>query len=143
VYRGPTSGFDAEEISRVGTSALELTGQGFDPSGNPNFPIPGELGYFAWSDGAPIGFAGNGGELWRIEYVVTAPLTDTFVDMTYTMGPGECITFLDTSFYCPGTSSTEAVGASLRIDAIPEPSTLLLLSMSLGLLAARTPGSVH
>ena len=31
-------------------------------------PSTGEFCYDAWSDGAPIGFAGNGGELWRIEY---------------------------------------------------------------------------
>ena len=39
--------------------------------------------YNAWSDGAPIGFAGNGGELWRIEYLVTNPVTDAAADISY------------------------------------------------------------
>ena len=47
------SGVDTTEISRVVGSALELTGQGFDPGGNPNAPFLGEFGYFASSDGAP------------------------------------------------------------------------------------------
>ena len=55
---------DPTEINRVVGSALELTGQGFDPGGNPNFPLT-ENFYLAALDGAPFGFAGNGGELWR------------------------------------------------------------------------------
>jgi hypothetical protein len=127
VYRGLVGGVDGTEISRFVGSALELTGQGFDPGGNPNAPSIGEFAYDAWSDGAPIGFAANDGELWRIEYTVTTPVTDAFTDMTYTIGPGGCITFLNPSFYCPGTSATEAVSASLRINAVPEPATFLLL----------------
>ena len=60
VYRGlvfgveGVSGVDTTEISRVVGSALELTGQGFDPFGNPNAPEPGgEVLYNAWSDGLP------------------------------------------------------------------------------------------
>ena len=63
-------------------SALELTGQGFDPVGNPNAPVPARS-IDAWSDGAPIGFAGNDGELWRIEYLVTNPVTDAVPEMSY------------------------------------------------------------
>lgn len=37
-YRGLVSGVDTTEISRVGGSALELTGHGFDPGFNPNLP---------------------------------------------------------------------------------------------------------
>jgi hypothetical protein len=40
-YRGWVFGVDTAEITRVGASALELTGQGFDPAGNPNAPFPG------------------------------------------------------------------------------------------------------
>ena len=119
---------DGTEISRDGGSALELTGQGFDPGGNPNFP-DGEFDYLASSDGAPTGFAGNDGELWRIEYTVTTPVTDAVTDMTYTFGPGACRT--DFGGACPGTSATNAVSASLRVDVVPEPSTLLLLGSGL------------
>jgi hypothetical protein len=129
-YDGLISGVDTTEISRVGGFALELTGQGFDPGGNPNFPIPGEFGYFVASDGAPFGFAGNGGELWRVDYIVTAPVTDAVTDMTYTIGPGECLALIPGGA-CPGTSATNAVSASLRIDAVPEPSTFLLLGLGL------------
>ena len=128
-YDGLISPVDATEVSRVVGSALELTGQGFDPGGNPNAPSIGEFSYDAWSDGAPIGHAMNGGELWRIDYIVTTPLTDTTADMTYTFQPGACRTFF--SGVCPGTSATNAVSASLRIDAVPEPGTLLLLASGL------------
>jgi len=40
-YDGLISPVDTTEISRVGGSALELTGQGFDPIGNPTPPILG------------------------------------------------------------------------------------------------------
>jgi hypothetical protein len=128
-YDGIISGVDTTEISRFVGSALELTGQGFDPGGNPNFPIPAEVIYFASSDGAPIGHAMNGGELWRIEYTVTTPVTDAATDMTYTIGPGECFTFF--SGVCPGTSATDFVSASLRVDVVPEPATALLLGLGL------------
>ena len=67
-------------------------------------PIHGRVRYNAWSDGAPIGFAGNGGELWRIDYIVTNPVTDAATDMTFTF---------ETAFNaarfpagaCPGTSA--------------------------------------
>src|SRR3990172_6403995 len=72
-YDGVISGVDTTEISRDVGSALELTGQGFDPGGNPNLPIPAENLYFAASDGSPTGHALNDGELWRIEYIVTTP----------------------------------------------------------------------
>jgi len=133
-YDGVISGVDTTEISRVGGLALELTGQGFDPIGNPNAPDPGEFGYFAASDGAPFGVAGNGGELWRVDYTVTTPVTDALTDMTYTIGPGACFA-LSPGGVCPGTSETNAVSASLHIDAIPEPSTLLLLGLGLAGLA--------
>jgi hypothetical protein len=136
VYRGlvfgveGVSGVDTAEITRVGASALELTGQGFDPAGNPNAPDPGEFGYFAWSDGAPIGFAGNGGELWRIDYLVTNPVTDSAADISFRFDDVfQCQA--DPGGSCPGTPGT----ASLRVDAVPEPSTLLLLGSSLASLA--------
>ena len=136
VYRGlvfgveGVSGVDTTEITRVGASALELTGQGFDPAGNPNAPDPGEFGYNAWSDGAPVGFAGNGGELWRIDYLVTNPITDAIADISFRFDDFfQCRAFPAGS--CPGTPGV----ASLRIDAIPEPSTLLLLGLGLAALA--------
>jgi hypothetical protein len=124
-YSGIVSAVDGTEITRDVGSALELTGQGFDPGGNPNFPIPADLLYFVASDGAPTGFASNEGALWRIEYSVMGAVTDASADMTYSIGPGGC--FTDTSGVCPGTSATDAVTASLRIDAVPEPATLPLL----------------
>jgi hypothetical protein len=129
-YRGLVFPVDTTEISRFGGSALELTGQGFDPGGNPNAPSIGEFGYDASSDGAPFGFAGNDGELWRIDYTVTTPVTDAAPDMTYTIGPGQCFA-LSPGGACPGTSGTDAVSASLRIDAVPEPATPLLLGLGL------------
>ena len=131
-YDGLISGVDTTELSRDIGSALELTGQGFDPIGNPNAPDPGDFGYLASSDGAPTGFAGNGGELWRIEYTVTTPVTDAATDMTYTIGPGQCYGF---GGICPGTSATDAVSASLRVDAVPEPAALPLLGSALAVLA--------
>jgi len=132
-YWGFIFGVDTTEISRFGGSALELTGQGFHPTGNPN-ATSDELFYDARSDGAPFtAFAGNGGELWRIWYTVTNPVTDAATDMTYTFGPGACVTSF--SGVCPGTSATDAVSASLRVDAIPEPSTLLPLGSGLAGLA--------
>jgi hypothetical protein len=128
-YDGIISGVDGTEISRFVGSALELTGQGFDPIGNPNAPFPAEFLYNASSDGAPIGFAGNDGELWRIWYTVTAPVADAATDMTYTIGPGACRVF--PAGACPGTSATDFVSASLRVDAVPEPATLLLLAPGL------------
>ena len=139
VYRGLVSGVDTTELLRFGGSALELTGQGFDPGGNPNAPSIGEFAYDAWSDGAPAGFAGNDGELWRIWYTVTAPVTDAATDMTYTLGPGACRQF--PAGACPGTSTTDAVSASLRIDAVPEPGTLLLLGFGLVSIAGRRASS--
>lgn len=133
-YTGFVSAVDTSEISRFVGSALELTGQGFDPGGNPNFPLTEQF-YDAWSDGAPIGLATNDGELWRIWYTVTAPVTDAGADMTYSFGPGACRTFLDFGGLCPGTSATETVSASLRIDVVPEPSTHLLLLSGLAVLA--------
>jgi hypothetical protein len=128
-YDGLISGVDLTELSRLGGFALELTGQGFDPCCNPNAPFPGEFGYFVSSDGAPIGFAGNGGELWRIDYIVTSPISDATTDMTFTFQPSACRVF--PAGACPGTSATDAVSASLRIDAVPEPTTLLLLGLGL------------
>jgi hypothetical protein len=131
VYRGLVFGVDTTEISRDIGSALELTGQGFDPGGNPNAPSIGEFSYDAWSDRAPIGFAANGGELWRIDYLVTNPVTDAGADISYRFeDPGfQCSK--DPAGACPGTPGS----ASLRIDAIPEPSTLLLLGSGLAALA--------
>jgi hypothetical protein len=130
VYRGLVSGVDTTELTRDVGSALELTGQGFDPLGNPNVPFPGEFGYNAWSDGAPIGFAGNGGELWRIEYLVTNPVTDSAADISFRFDDVfQCQAFPGGS--CPGTPGS----ASLRVDAVPEPNTLLLLGSSLASLA--------
>jgi hypothetical protein len=79
IDRGTVSGVDITEITRVGGDALELTGQGFDPAGNPNAPDTEQL-YDAWSDGAPIGFTGSDGELWRIDYFVANPVTDAGSD---------------------------------------------------------------
>ena len=122
---------DTTELSRDVGSALELTGQGFDPIGNPNAPFPGgEFDDFVSSYGAPIGHANNGGELWRIEYVVTNPVTDAAADISYRFDDVfQCRT--DSAGLCPGSPGS----ASLRIDAIPEPSTLLLLGSGLAILA--------
>ena len=132
VYRGLISGVDTTEVTRFGGSALELTGQGFDPFGNPNAPDTEQF-YNAWSDGAPIGFASGDGDLWRIEYMVTNPVTDANPDMTYTFNDSgfPCHTFFGPPL-CPGTPGT----ASLRIDAVPEPGTLMLLGSGLVGLAA-------
>jgi hypothetical protein len=128
VYRGLISGVDTTEITRDVGSALELTGQGFDPGGNPNAPFPGEFGYNAWSDGAPAGFAGNGGELWRIEYLVTNPVTDATPDITFSFNDSGYQCFTDSGPpICPGTPGS----ASLRVDAVPEPGSLLLLGTGL------------
>lgn len=137
-YTGLVGPVDTTEITRDVGSALELTGQGFDPGGNPN-AADTEQFYDAWSDGAPTGFAGNDGELWRIWYTVTSPVTDAGADMTFTFGPGACR--MDPAGACPGTSATEAVSASLRVDAVPEPGTPLLLGLGLAasLLASRSP----
>jgi hypothetical protein len=131
VYRGLVSGVDTTELLRDGGSALELTGQGFDAAGNPNAPITEQF-YDAWSDGAPIGHAVNDGELWRIEYIVTNPVTDATPDMTFTFNDSgfQCRTDLGPPL-CPGTPGS----ASLRIDAVPEPSTLLLVSLALACVA--------
>jgi len=137
VYRGlvfgvdGVSGVDTSEITRVVGSALELTGQGFDPAGNPNAPDPGEFGYFAWSDGAPIGFAGNDGELWRVEYIVTNPVTDGAADISYRFDDVfQCLSF--PAGLCPGSPGS----ASLRIDAVPEPSSIAMLGAGLAAVAA-------
>ena len=133
-YRGLISGVDTSEITRDVGSALELTGQGFDPGGNPNAPSIGEFAYDAWSDGAPIGFAGNGGELWRIEYVVTNPVTDA-VSGHHVHDSSAGFSASPSRPALVRERRTEAVSASLRIDAIPEPSTLLLLGLGLASLA--------
>jgi hypothetical protein len=65
--------------------------------------------------------------------LVTTPVTDAATDMTYTFQPGSCVAF---PYPCPGTSATNAVSASLRIDAVPEPATLLLLGSGLASLAS-------
>jgi hypothetical protein len=67
--------------------------------------------------------------LWRIDFIVTTPVTDAVTDMTYTFAPGACRS--DLSGVCPGTSATDFVSASLRVDAVPEPGTLLLVEMGL------------
>jgi len=137
-YDGLVGPVDTTEISRVGGFALELTGQGFDPGFNPNLPDTEQF-YGASSDGAPFGFAGNGGELWRIDYIATTPVTDAATDMTYTIGPGECLA-LSPGGVCPGTSETNAVSASLRVDVVPEPGALLLLGLGLAGLAYHIRG---
>ena len=88
--------------------------------------------YDAWSDGAPIGFAGNDGELWRIDYLVTNPVTDAAADISYRFDEVfQCIIF--PAGPCPGTPGS----ASLRVDVVPEPGTLLLLVLGLVGLAGR------
>ena len=101
LYRGFVFGVDTAEITRVVGSALELTSQGFDPGGNPNAPDTEQL-YHAWSDGAPIGFAGNDGELWRIDYLVTNPVTDAAPEISYRFDEVfQCNSFPGGP--CPGT----------------------------------------
>jgi len=133
-YHGLISGVDTSELTRDVGSALELTGQGFDPCCNPNAPDTEQF-YDAASDGAPTGFAANDGELWRIEYFVTNPITDTTADMTYTFNESGFPCFSDSGGFCPGAPGS----ASLRVDAVPEPGTFLLLGLGLAGISIFSP----
>jgi hypothetical protein len=62
---------------------------------------------------------------------VTNPLTDDAADISFKFEESfQCITFTGGPL-CPGTPAS----ASLRIDAVPEPSSLLLLGSGLTVLA--------
>jgi REP element-mobilizing transposase RayT len=76
-------GTDLASASRVATARPDPARRGSgrtkrpDAGGAPGVEWRATGRTLAWSDGAPAGFAESGGELWRIWYTVTNPITDT------------------------------------------------------------------